>query len=49
MQVVERVRRIFDLSADPSQIANQLSRDLMSRLLITANAGVRVPEILGWL
>jgi AraC family transcriptional regulator, regulatory protein of adaptative response / DNA-3-methyladenine glycosylase II len=45
MQVVERVRRIFDLAADPSQIANQLSHDPALKPLITANPGVRVPGI----
>jgi AraC family transcriptional regulator of adaptative response / DNA-3-methyladenine glycosylase II len=45
MQVVERVRRIFDLSADPFQIADQLSRDTMLKPSLAANPGVRVPGI----
>ena len=45
MQVAERVRRIFDLAADPFQIASRLSCD--SKLLpsMTANPGLRVPGI----
>jgi hypothetical protein len=35
MQVVERVRRIFDLAADPFQIASQLSRDPRPRYILT--------------
>ena len=45
MQVVERVRRIFDLSADPLQIARQLSLDEQLNPSITANPGLRVPGI----
>jgi AraC family transcriptional regulator, regulatory protein of adaptative response / DNA-3-methyladenine glycosylase II len=45
MQVVERVRRIFDLSADPFQIANQLSRDPTLKPLVAASPGLRVPGI----
>jgi AraC family transcriptional regulator of adaptative response / DNA-3-methyladenine glycosylase II len=45
MQVVERVRSIFDLAADPFQIASQLSRDWALRPLLAANPGVRVPGI----
>jgi len=45
MQVVERVRRIFDLAADPFQIASQLSRDPQLRPLLAANPGLRVPGI----
>jgi AraC family transcriptional regulator of adaptative response / DNA-3-methyladenine glycosylase II len=45
MLVVERVRRIFDLAADPFQIANQLSRDPMLQALLSGNPGVRVPGI----
>jgi AraC family transcriptional regulator of adaptative response / DNA-3-methyladenine glycosylase II len=45
MQVAERVRRIFDLAADPYQIANQLSRDPELKPLLTASPGLRVPGI----
>ena len=43
MQVVERVRRMFDLTADPLQIANQLSRDRILQPYFEANLGLRVP------
>jgi AraC family transcriptional regulator of adaptative response / DNA-3-methyladenine glycosylase II len=45
MQVVERVRRIFDLAADPFQIASQLSRDRMLQPSLTAHPGLRLPGI----
>ncbi len=45
MQVVERVRRIFDLAADPFQIASQLSRDRTLEPLLSAAPGLRVPGI----
>ena len=45
MQVTERVRRIFDLAADPLQIAGQLSRDRTLKPLIAAAPGLRVPGI----
>jgi AraC family transcriptional regulator, regulatory protein of adaptative response / DNA-3-methyladenine glycosylase II len=45
MKVVERVRRIFDLAADPLQITSQLSRDHALAPLLAANPGVRVPGI----
>ncbi len=45
MQVVERVRHIFDLAADPFQIASQLSRDRMLKPLLAAKPGLRVPGI----
>jgi AraC family transcriptional regulator of adaptative response / DNA-3-methyladenine glycosylase II len=45
MRVVERVRRIFDLAADPFQIASQLSRDRALKPSLTANPGLRVPGI----
>ncbi len=45
MQIVERVRRIFDLAADPFQIAAQLSRDAILKPSIAANPGLRVPGI----
>ena len=45
MKVVERVRHIFDLTADPFQIASQLSRDPTLRPLLSAAPGLRVPGI----
>jgi AraC family transcriptional regulator of adaptative response / DNA-3-methyladenine glycosylase II len=45
MQVVERVRRIFDLAADPFQIASQLSCDATLKASLSANPGLRVPGI----
>jgi AraC family transcriptional regulator of adaptative response / DNA-3-methyladenine glycosylase II len=45
MKVVEQVRRIFDLAADPFQIASQLSRDPMLKPLLAAAPGLRVPGI----
>jgi AraC family transcriptional regulator of adaptative response / DNA-3-methyladenine glycosylase II len=45
MQVVERVRRMFDLAADPLPIASQLSRDPLLQPLLGANPGIRVPGI----
>jgi AraC family transcriptional regulator of adaptative response / DNA-3-methyladenine glycosylase II len=45
MKVVERVRGIFDLAADPFQIAHQLSRDRRLKPLLAANPGMRVPGI----
>jgi AraC family transcriptional regulator of adaptative response / DNA-3-methyladenine glycosylase II len=43
MHVVERVRRLFDLTADPYQIETHLSRDPMLRPLVASNPGLRVP------
>jgi AraC family transcriptional regulator of adaptative response / DNA-3-methyladenine glycosylase II len=45
LDVVERVRRIFDLAADPFQIASQLSRDPTLQPLLAAAPGLRVPGI----
>jgi AraC family transcriptional regulator of adaptative response / DNA-3-methyladenine glycosylase II len=45
MQVVERVRRMFDLTADPLQIADRLSRDRILQPYFAANLGLRVPGI----
>ena len=42
-QTVERVRRIFDLSADPVKIASHLSTDPRLRRLIKLHPGLRVP------
>jgi AraC family transcriptional regulator of adaptative response / DNA-3-methyladenine glycosylase II len=41
--IVERVRRIFDLGADPSRIGEQLRRDPLLAPLVAANPGLRVP------
>jgi AraC family transcriptional regulator, regulatory protein of adaptative response / DNA-3-methyladenine glycosylase II len=43
IQVVERVRRIFDLGADPFQIDTCLSGDSRLRRLVEARPGLRVP------
>jgi AraC family transcriptional regulator of adaptative response / DNA-3-methyladenine glycosylase II len=45
MDVVERVRRMFDLAADPFQIADHLSRDLTLKPLLATDPGLRVPGI----
>lgn len=42
-RIVERVRRIFDLGADPAQIAAQLSLDAKLAPLVEANPGLRLP------
>jgi AraC family transcriptional regulator of adaptative response / DNA-3-methyladenine glycosylase II len=44
-ETVERIRRIFDLSADPIQIANHLSRDPKLRGLLSQHPGLRVPGV----
>jgi AraC family transcriptional regulator of adaptative response / DNA-3-methyladenine glycosylase II len=43
IQVAERVRRIFDLGADPEEISSQLRRDKTLKPAITAAPGLRVP------
>ena len=43
IQVVERVRRLFDLDADPLSIADGLARDRRLVPLIAERPGVRVP------
>jgi AraC family transcriptional regulator of adaptative response / DNA-3-methyladenine glycosylase II len=43
LPVLERVRRVFDLGADPLQIAAQLRGDLRLRPLLRARPGLRVP------
>jgi AraC family transcriptional regulator of adaptative response / DNA-3-methyladenine glycosylase II len=43
MEIVERVRRIFDLGADPVQISNHLERDTRLRPLLARFPGLRVP------
>jgi len=44
-QIVERVRRIFDLNADPIQIANHLSCDPRLKALLEYHPGLRAPGI----
>jgi AraC family transcriptional regulator, regulatory protein of adaptative response / DNA-3-methyladenine glycosylase II len=44
-QTVERIRRIFDLGADPIPIANHLSRDPKLRRLLKLRPGLRVPGV----
>jgi AraC family transcriptional regulator, regulatory protein of adaptative response / DNA-3-methyladenine glycosylase II len=41
--VLARVRRVFDLSADPEAIAGDLSADLVLRPLVEARPGLRLP------
>lgn len=41
--VLARVRRVFDLSADPEAIARDLSADALLRPLVEARAGLRLP------
>lgn len=43
LEIVERVRRLFDLDADPLQIADHLSRSTVLRRLVAAAPGMRVP------
>jgi AraC family transcriptional regulator of adaptative response / DNA-3-methyladenine glycosylase II len=42
-RVVERVRRMFDLGADPLQIASHLSRDRRLKRLFDERPGLRAP------
>ena len=46
LALVERVRRMFDLDADPQAIAEVLSRDGQLRPLLHARPGLRMPS--GW-
>jgi AraC family transcriptional regulator of adaptative response / DNA-3-methyladenine glycosylase II len=41
--IVERVRRMFDVAADPVIIGEQLSGDSLLRGFLAAHAGIRVP------
>jgi AraC family transcriptional regulator of adaptative response / DNA-3-methyladenine glycosylase II len=43
MDVVERVRRLFDLRADPLMIASHLERDPLLARSVKARPGIRVP------
>ncbi len=45
MKAVERVRRIFDLGADPLHIADDLSRDPRLKPLLDRRPGLRVPGV----
>ena len=47
IEVVERVRRIFDLGADPVQIATDLKRDPQLGPLLDSLPGLRVPGTWG--
>jgi AraC family transcriptional regulator of adaptative response / DNA-3-methyladenine glycosylase II len=43
--VVNRVRQMFDLSADPAQTARHLSQDSLLKSLLNAHPGLRVPGV----
>jgi 3-methyladenine DNA glycosylase/8-oxoguanine DNA glycosylase len=43
LELVERVRRVFDLDADPLQIAEHLARSSVLRPLVAAAPGMRLP------
>jgi AraC family transcriptional regulator, regulatory protein of adaptative response / DNA-3-methyladenine glycosylase II len=43
LTIVERVRRIFDLGADPFVIAGQLSCDSLLRRAVASHPGIRTP------
>ena len=45
LQVIERVRRMFDVGADPLQIANHLSRFPQLKSLLESRPGLRVPGV----
>jgi AraC family transcriptional regulator, regulatory protein of adaptative response / DNA-3-methyladenine glycosylase II len=45
MLIVERVRRMFDLGADPLQIASHLAQDARLGNLLQARPGLRVPGV----
>ena len=45
LRAVERVRRIFDMGADPLQIATHLSRDCRLKPLLNQRPGLRVPGV----
>ena len=42
-KIIARLRRVFDLAADPQAIASHLSEDATLGLLIAARPGLRVP------
>jgi AraC family transcriptional regulator of adaptative response / DNA-3-methyladenine glycosylase II len=43
LTIVERVRRMFDVAADPALIAEQLSGDALLKDGLAAHAGIRTP------
>ena len=43
LTIVERVRRMFDLGADPAVIAGQLSGDILLRRAAASHPGIRTP------
>ena len=43
LRIVERVRRIFDLQADPAQVERQFTHDTMLAPLLRSYPGLRVP------
>ena len=47
LSIVERVKRMFDVAADPAVIAEQLSVDPLLRRACSAHAGIRVPGRVG--
>jgi AraC family transcriptional regulator of adaptative response / DNA-3-methyladenine glycosylase II len=44
-QTVDRIRRIFDVGADPAQIASHLSQDSQLQRLVALRPGLRVPGV----
>jgi|TARA_Y100000310_G_scaffold345344_1_gene463967 AraC family transcriptional regulator of adaptative response / DNA-3-methyladenine glycosylase II len=46
IRIVERIKRLFDLSADSAEIARCLQRDPGLKPLVQANPGLRIPG--GW-
>jgi AraC family transcriptional regulator, regulatory protein of adaptative response / DNA-3-methyladenine glycosylase II len=45
LQVIERVRRMFDVGADPLQIGSHLTRSPRLRALLEMRPGLRVPGV----
>lgn len=43
LTIVERVRRMFDIGADPAVVAEQLSGEPILKRTLVAHAGIRVP------
>lgn len=43
LMIVERVRRMFDIGADPTAIAKELSTDPLLARALAAHAGIRTP------
>lgn len=43
LTIVERVRRMFDIGADPTVIADQLSADPLLKRALAAHPGIRTP------